>query len=582
VDQAARVNYTYHSPGSRGRAFRLLATTGLLSILLGLCLHVAEIRPTALFEPTALTLAWGFIRNLFPPDLSPQSLSIALASVSRTIEIAISGIFLALGPGLILGICATPLLWERGVLQAGEPPSIWKLIRLNSSRLARAALGLLRAVPDLVWALLFAVTVGLGPLAGILALAVSYIGILGRMYAHLFEDVDPRPIEALHASGATRIQIFLLAIRPQATANVIAYTLYSFECCMRAAAIMGFIGAGGIGYEINVSMRLFEYRQALTLIVALIALVAITDGASKMLRRRLRANSPVSLLRPLSGQKGRQLLWWFKPGGCFLSLGILSAIVWSFLAALLVVGRAGDPKILERGTQFLMRMLPPNCDYDFLHSLLYPLTQTIAVSIVGTLIGVIIGAVLAFLAIIIPFPNRVHEAGKHPLIIRAIRWGIYNMIFTTLNLLRSIPEMVWVLICILAVGIGPFAGTIAIGVHTGGVLGKLYAEIMEEAPSPPIESMRAIGGRPLQILAWAIWPQARPTLVSYTILRWEMNLRVSTVLGLVGGGGLGQIIYNNIQLGFYSNVATSIVVIYIMVMITDRISHRLRAHLTSS
>jgi len=301
-----------------------------------------------------------------------------------------------------------------------------------------------------------------------------------------------------------------------------------------------------------------------------------------MLRRRLRANSPVSLLRPLSGQKGRQLLWWFKPGGCFLSLGILSAIVWSFLAALLVVGRAGDPKILERGTQFLMRMLPPNCDYDFLHSLLYPLTQTIAVSIVGTLIGVIIGAVLAFLAIIIPFPNRVHEAGKHPLIIRAIRWGIYNMIFTTLNLLRSIPEMVWVLICIMAVGIGPFAGTIAIGVHTGGVLGKLYAEIMEEAPSPPIESMRAIGGRPLQILAWAIWPQARPTLVSYTILRWEMNLRVSTVLGLVGGGGLGQIIYNNIQLGFYSNVATSIVVIYIMVMITDRISHRLRAHLTSS
>jgi phosphonate transport system permease protein len=92
----------------------------------------------------------------------------------------------------------------------------------------------------------------------------------------------------------------------------------------------------------------------------------------------------------------------------------------------------------------------------------------------------------------------------------------------------------------------------------------------------PVEALRAGGGRPLQILLWAIWPQARPMLASYTILRWEMNLRVSTVLGLVGGGGLGQAIYNNVQLGFYDRMATLIVVVYGLVIATDRISETLR------
>jgi phosphonate transport system permease protein len=159
---------------------------------------------------------------------------------------------------------------------------------------------------------------------------------------------------------------------------------------------------------------------------------------------------------------------------------------------------------------------------------------------------------------------------------------VFSLARAILSALRSVPEIVWVLVCILAVGLGPFAGTLAIGLHTGGVLGKLYAETLEEVPLRPIEAMRAIGGRPLQLLVWAMWPQARPTIVSYTILRWEMNLRVSTILGLVGGGGLGQIIYNSVQLGFYSNLATLIVLVYILVITTDWISHRLRGYSSPS
>ena len=166
-------------------------------------------------------------------------------------------------------------------------------------------------------------------------------------------------------------------------------------------------------------------------------------------------------------------------------------------------------------------------------------------------------------------------AGKHSLAQRGARLLIYYaaLVFT---LLRSIPELVWVLICILAVGLGPFAGTLAIGIHTGGVLGKLYAETLEEVPLKPIEALRASGARPIQILFWGMWPQARPMLTSYTVLRWEANLRVSTILGLVGGGGLGQIIYINVQLGFYARLLTLMALIYGVVLATDWVTDRLR------
>jgi phosphonate transport system permease protein len=166
--------------------------------------------------------------------------------------------------------------------------------------------------------------------------------------------------------------------------------------------------------------------------------------------------------------------------------------------------------------------------------------------------------------------------GRVRVIDRALRWLLFWSARLVLNVLRSIPELVWVLICILAVGIGPFAGTLALGLHTAGVLGKLYAETMEEVPIRPVEALRSVGARPLQVLLWAIWPQARPLLTSYTVLRWEVNLRASTILGLVGGGGLGQAIYNNVQLAFYSRLSTLMLLIYGLVLTSDWLGERVR------
>jgi len=439
-----------------------------------------------------------------------------------------------------------------------------------ASRLSRALLGFMRAVPDLVWALLFVAAVGLGPLAGTLALTISYGGVLGRVYADVFEHVDPQPLEALQSTGANRLQIFLRGVWPQAMPHLVAYSLYSFECCVRAATVLGFVGAGGIGYEIGVSMKLFEYGQVLTLLLVLIALLAATDTISRFVRKQSarstsrHGKAPVS--KPFRNGTRRfavSALFLLMLAACFRLAGFTSEA----FATGGIAGRLGN---------FVGRALPPDLSWAFRGTLGTAVLQTMAISIIGIVIGLVLAVVLAIPATstLVFLPND--SPGKVLVIERALRWLLFWSARLALNVLRSIPELVWVLICILAVGIGPFAGAIALGLHTAGVLGKLYAETLEEVPVRPVEALRSLGARPLQVLFRAIWPQARPLLSSYTVLRWEMNLRASTILGLVGGGGLGQAIYNNVQLGFYTRLTTLVLVVYAMVLASDWIGERLR------
>jgi phosphonate transport system permease protein len=564
------------------RIFTLLG----LAVVLAFCWQAAEIRPTAFLEPGALLAVWAFIRGLFPPDFSTDFLRVVLTAMGQTIAIALAGAALSTGVGLLLGILATPTLWRRGVLLSGERRGMTTFVLAALNRGARALLGFLRAIPELMWALLFVAAVGLGSLPGTLALAISYGGVLGRVYADVFEEVDPRPLEALHASGATRTQIFLRAVWPQAAPSITAYTLYNFECAMRAASVLGFVGAGGIGYEINLSMRLFEYGQVLTLILAFVGLLTTTDALSRYVRRRLHgdvaATSPVRyFMQATLGVPARRLAGLASHGFARVTSRAvmplwLAMIIYSLYSVGFLNGTLLDSGIGERLLRLVGKMFPPDLAADFLLGLIRPLVQTIGISVIGTLIGTTLGAVLALPSTSTFMFVSPDAAGRRSAVEQAVRWLIYHSARMVFTLLRSIPELVWVLICILAVGLGPFAGTLAIGVHTGGVLGKLYSETLDEVPMKPVEAVRAAGARPFQVFLWAMWPQARPMLMSYTVLRWEMNLRVSTVLGLVGGGGLGSAIYNNVQLGFYGRLTTLILLVYVLVVASDWISARLR------
>ncbi len=559
----------------------LITTRGIVSLVVALALvafswRFAEVRPVVLLRPATAAAIWNFVSRLFPPDLSPEFLRSVLRAVAQTIAIAIAGTALSLTVALPLGVLATGTLWNRGVLVAIDDRLAYR-VGWIASRLARIILGFLRAVPDLVWALLFVAAVGLGSLAGTLALALAYSGVLGRVYADVFEHVDPQPLEALQSTGATRMQIFLRGIWPQALPHLMAYSLYSFECCVRAAAVLGFVGAGGIGYEINVSMRMFEYGQVLTLLLVFIILLIVTDAASRYLRarfihgdgpRNVKEQRTWSALHPLTSKSRRFVVWAL----------VLLMVVGSFAVAGFTPQTLTQAGIVARIAGFVRRMLPPDFTWAFVGSLGTALVQTIAISFMGTIIGIVLAVVLAVPATSSLTFVRSDSPGKHGLADRALRSLLYWSARLVLNILRSIPELVWVLICILAVGIGPFAGTIALGLHTAGVLGKLYAETMEEVPLRPVEALRSLGASRLQVLLWAIWPQARPLLSSYTVLRWETNLRAATILGLVGGGGLGQAIYNNVQLGFYSRLSTLILVIYALVLASDWMGERLRLH----
>jgi phosphonate transport system permease protein len=561
------------------RHYPLMTSRRILSLvavfaLLAFSWRFAEVRPGILFRPATAAAIWTFVSRLFPPDLSPEFLRTVFRAVAQTMATAVAGTLLSLTVALPLGVLATGSLWNRGVLVRADDRFTYG-VGWMASRLSRTLLGFLRAVPDLVWALLFVAAVGLGSLAGTLALSVAYSGVLGRVYADVFEHVDPQPLEALQSTGATRMQIFLRGVWPQALPHLVAYTLYSFECCVRAAAVLGFVGAGGIGYEISVSMRLFEYGQVLTLLLVFIMLLTVTDAVSRYLRARsvsratsakeMRAKGRSSL--KLLTNKSRRLVSW---------MAVLTLTVASFALAGFAPETLLQAGIASRLAGFVRRMLPPDLSWAFVSSLGTALLQTIAISLMGTMIGMALAVILAVPATSTLTFVRSDSPGKHGATDRVLRWLLFWSARLVLNILRSIPELVWVLICILAVGIGPFAGTIALGLHTAGVLGKLYAETMEEVPLRPVEALRSLGAGPVQVLLWAIWPQARPLLSSYTVLRWETNLRASTILGLVGGGGLGQAIYNNVQLGFYPRLTTLIFLIYALVLASDWIGERLR------
>ena len=590
-------------PGNhRGHALRPRLLALLFVAAVAVSWKFAEIDPRLLFDRATLAAVAQFAAQSLPPDISPSFLLVVAQASLLTVATAIAATALSMLLAIPLGMLASVTLWQSGLIASsrGEGP-LYRVIAVSSVGV-RAVLGFLRAVPDLVWALLFVSAIGLGSLAGTLALAISYAGVLGRVYAELFDAVDPQPLEALLSTGAGRTQIFLRGIWPQALPNLTAYTLYSFECCVRAAAVLGFVGAGGIGYQISLSMRLFEYRQVLTLLMAFIAILTLTDAASRKLRSLLNTGSstnapfiaqapgisPAPLLAREPGLEqaatsGPASSIWMEevrpPASARLpdalrlrlpSLILACAIALSFyfsgFTSLFTLSGLQTPVDLAR---FAARLLPPDLSPLFLRSLLLPLMQTISISLLGTLMGIVFGGLVAVTATSrLVFAPR-ENAGTRSLAGIVVANAIYWSSRLLLSILRSIPELVWALMCIIAIGIGPFAGTIALGLHTTGVLGKLYADTMEEAGSRPVEALRSLGARPLQLLLWAIWPQVKPLLGSYTVLRWDMNLRAATILGLVGGGGLGQVMYNDVQLGFYPRVATLILIIYALVMATD-------------
>ncbi len=251
--------------------------------------RLAEIQPGLLFESEGRRNMAKFITGMFPPDLSLDFLRFLVVPLFETIQISVMGTVLAITIGFPLGLLGTATLTYTGVLNdlevAGSP--ILRFTRALPYVLTRAVLSVFRCIPEFVWAFMFVRAVGLGPFPGVLAIGVSYGGMLGKVYSEILENLETQPSEALQATGASRWKVLLYGMLPQALPQLVSYTLYRWECAVRASAILGFIGAGGLGQQIELSMRMFNFPEVVTLVLILFLVVAAVDFLSARARKAI-------------------------------------------------------------------------------------------------------------------------------------------------------------------------------------------------------------------------------------------------------------------------------------------------------
>ena len=276
-----------HEDGGRGSLWNYFLLASLVVLFIW-SYQGSEIRLAQLFSREGGGEILSYIKKLFPPDFSPPVLREAFRGAIETFAISFIGTLLAVVIALSVVFFASRNLIYSGLLYEMEPRRGWRrTLRLLPYLCAKSLLNLLRTIPEMVWALIFVFLVGLGPFPGVLALGIHTGGVLGKLFGEVLEDVDAQPIESLQSTGANRLQILFYSILPQVLPQFISYTLYRWEVNIRVAAVLGFVGAGGLGQRIHIAINLFFGNQLLTLIIAIYILVTVVDYLSAYLRKKV-------------------------------------------------------------------------------------------------------------------------------------------------------------------------------------------------------------------------------------------------------------------------------------------------------
>lgn len=267
----------------RDPAWRNRLTITVVAVLvLWPMLVQAEFKPWILWDEQSLGATWQFLSSFVPPAHSSDFLQIVAVSTWETIAMATAGMALAMLGAIPLTLLVTDRL-SVSRIGSGKVAPVAAAIRHG----VRALLVLLRSVPELVWALLLVRIVGLGPTAGVIAIALTYCGMLGKVYAEILESSDAQACNAILHNGGGRIQALLYGALPDAAAELVSYSVYRWECAIRGSVVMGFVGAGGLGQRMDESMKMMAGSELSTMLMVFVLLVAGADAVSAMLRRRL-------------------------------------------------------------------------------------------------------------------------------------------------------------------------------------------------------------------------------------------------------------------------------------------------------
>lgn len=472
-----------------------------------------------------------FWSSLLRLDTSSEFLRLTWESAQQTLAFAVLGTALAVVIGLVVG----PLLSER----AG-----------GSRRLHRLVGGLAalpRSVHEILIALLLVQVLGFDPMVAVLAIGLPFGAVTAKVVADAIDDADRAGFDALRAIGASRLSALLYGIGPHVRGEFVAYGFYRLECAIRSAAVLGIVGVGGLGFQLDLSFESLRYAEIWTLIVALMLLSGGADALSSAVRR----------------SRGRVR-------GRWVAAALIVSIGWSWWRVDLDASTLWSARTRERLPAFVRDLLPPQLGPGGWGELLSATLDTVALAVLSLTFAVVVGLLGA--VAVRRRPDRHESAGP----VGVLRRGAGRVV---LLLFRAVPAPVWAFLFVLVLFPGLWPGAVALGVYNAGVLGRLFAEAIETQPQHAERGVELAGGGPVDRWMYGVFPQSASRLISLSLYRGEVIVRETIVIGVVGAGGLGQLTRDHLAARDFAAVTTVVLVLVALAVAADTMGSTLRRRL---
>lgn len=416
---------------------------------------------------------------------------------------------------------------------------------------ARAVIVAARALPDVVLAIVLFRVFGFGALAGILAMGLHSVGMVGKLYADAIEQIDEGPRSAVRAGGAAGGQELVAGVLPQVLPALVATALHRLDINLRVSVLLGFVGVNGLGYAISTSLQQLDYRRGMALALVVLILCILVELLSGAIRKALLRPTVTIPVPHRPDQTSPQ--WTFarlrRTGYLALTVIAVVASIWGAgLSASQFFGGLGN---LGRTVRLFW---PP----EFISGLFEDLWETVEIALAGTLIGAILAVPLGVLG----------ARNVAPRVARGFRMLIVAV--------RGIPELVLAIVFVVISGLGAVAGALAMAIGSIGLLSKLIADSLEEVDAGVEEALRATGASRWQVFFSATLPQAAPSFVAHVLYQLDTNIRAATLLGIVGAGGIGFDLLNASRVLEFGAVTAIIIVVFAVVMIVELLAVWLR------
>lgn len=529
----------------------------------------AGLDPRALFNADGMSQVRAFFAAMVSPKLTPDFLELTVRAAAVTLGYALVGTALALVIGFVGGIAMTERIWSTlsGRLAAGRVG--WSIMRFSFA--------VPRSLHEVVFGLILLNILGLNPLVAILAIGIPFGAVTAKVFSELLDEV-PRDAElALRASGASRLIALLLATVPQAMGDLLSYGFYRFECSLRSAAVLGIVGAGGLGFELALSFQSLRYDEMWTLLWALIILSGLADYWSSTVRRR-RLETAVEIRKTADHDASG-----YEPGipphtheakrdRVLVASAVVAALAVPVAYVLLDVDITSlwDARARRLGGELLAEAFPPQIGVGGLRGLVEDALDTVALAVLAIGLAWVIVSPLAFLA------RRPNPGQMQP----SWRRGVQRFCAATLRfaflMSRSIPPPVWAFVVVFVVFPGLWPAAIALAIYNAGILGRLQGEILENNDPRPAAVLAASGASASGAQTFATVPAVSGRFVALGLYRWEVAIRETVIVGAVGAAGLGRRLDEQTSSFDYDGILATIIALIIVTVSVDLFSAAVR------